>query len=526
MSSNNGKNNSRSRNPPMHRFAEPQPTIPTNEEITAQEARLLALRAAMATNGSVRPLRVAAKTIRNKNKRLVAVDKSHLKLFKENGVQSICLVHSPNSKGTSWGHNVCGPDAQKLINSPIGREFLASWKKMSDGLQAGVVPLSQPALVENSLDVGQPLLENRRTTTPVNKESTQGDDVERYASPVNRSSMSESDSNFLAQSDIQTTPVQFPIVGGSDVAASMSAESNSSSSAQSDVQTTPVQFPIFGDADVAASMSAESNSSNSAQSDVQTTPVQFPIFGDADVAASMSAESNSSSSAQCDIHTTPSVQFPFINDTDFEGRAAESSPNSSIHTQPLHQTSRSSTPCPSGPFIPIRQNMIDTSPISRISPFLFPMFSGQDRASPWTRPPTPKPCKLNDTTVAPKKRGRTPVSANCASQSKVNSEKVNNTQVPSGGDLGDNRVAPLMLNQTRNSKSLMLFYLTESISLKFLATKNSFHLHLMQDLAFLSMSRFMKWMLLDNNQSESQKPPKKLRNVFIIHLVYSSPVLF
>lgn len=191
----------------------------------------------MATNGSVRPLRVAAKTIRNKNKRLVAVDKSHLKLFKENGVQSICLVHSPNSKGTSWGHNVCGPDAQKLINSPIGREFLASWKKMSDGLQgknhdhiflyfflsyylifvlaAGVVPLSQPALVENSLDVGQPLLENRRTTTPVNKESTQGDDVERYASPVNRSSMSESDSNFLAQSDIQTTPVQFPIVGGS-----------------------------------------------------------------------------------------------------------------------------------------------------------------------------------------------------------------------------------------------------------------------------------------------------------------------
>ncbi|KZS20374.1 Uncharacterized protein APZ42_012956 [Daphnia magna] len=342
MSSNNGKNNSRSRNPPMHRFAEPQPTIPTNEEITAQEARLLALRAAMATNGSVRPLRVAAKTIRNKNKRLVAVDKSHLKLFKENGVQSICLVHSPNSKGTSWGHNVCGPDAQKLINSPIGREFLASWKKMSDGLQAGVVPLSQPALVENSLDVGQPLLENRRTTTPVNKESTQGDDVERYASPVNRSSMSESDSNFLAQSDIQTTPVQFPIVGGSD----------------------------------------------------------------------------------------------------FEGRAAESSPNSSIHTQPLHQTSRSSTPCPSGPFIPIRQNMIDTSPISRISPFLFPMFSGQDRASPWTRPPTPKPCKLNDTTVAPKKRGRTPVSANCASQSKVNSEKVNNTQVPSGGDLGDNRVAP------------------------------------------------------------------------------------
>jgi hypothetical protein len=86
--------------------------------------------------------------------------------------------------------------------------------------------------------------------------------------------------------------------------------------------------------------------------------------------------------------------------------------------------------------------MIDTSPISRISPFLFPMFSGQDRASPWTRPPTPKPCKLNDTTVAPKKRGRTPVSANCASQSKVNSEKVNNTQVPSGGDLGDNRVAP------------------------------------------------------------------------------------
>ncbi|KAK4007391.1 hypothetical protein OUZ56_012548 [Daphnia magna] len=443
MSSNNGKNNSRSRNPPMHRFAEPQPTIPTNEEITAQEARLLALRAAMATNGSVRPLRVAAKTIRNKNKRLVAVDKSHLKLFKENGVQSICLVHSPNSK-------------------------------------AGVVPLSQPALVENSLDVGQPLLENRRTTTPVNKESTQGDDVERYASPVNRSSMSESDSNFLAQSDIQTTPVQFPIVGGSDVAASMSAESNSSSSAQSDVQTTPVQFPIFGDA------------------------ARYFNLQSLDVAASMSAESNSSSSAQCDIHTTPSVQFPFINDTDFEGRAAESSPNSSIHTQPLHQTSRSSTPCPSGPFIPIRQNMIDTSPISRISPFLFPMFSGQDRASPWTRPPTPKPCKLNDTTVAPKKRGRTPVSANCASQSKVNSEKVNNTQVPSGGDLGDNRVAP------PNAQSNKKFKITDA----FLSNGNSFHLHLMQDLAFLSMSRFMKWMLLDNNQSESQKPPKKLRNSF------------
>lgn len=122
-------------------------------------------------------------------------------------------------------------------------------------LAAGVVPPIQPASVGNSLDVGQPLLENRRTTTPVNEESTQGDDVECYASPVNRSSMSESDSNFLAQSDIQTMPVQYPILGDTgkaclsylylfsepvasiftritiDVAASMSAESNSSSSA-------------------------------------------------------------------------------------------------------------------------------------------------------------------------------------------------------------------------------------------------------------------------------------------------------
>lgn len=117
----------------------------------------------------------------------------------------------------------------------------------------------------------------------------------------------------------------------------------------------------------------------------------------------------------------------------------------------------------------MQQNTTNTSPISRISPFLFPVFSGQDRASPWTRPLTPKPSKLNDTTVAPKKRERPPVSVNRASQIQVNGEKVDDTQVPSSGDLGDNREA-LMLNQLRNSKSLMLSYLTESISLKFLAT--------------------------------------------------------
>ncbi|KAI9550779.1 hypothetical protein GHT06_004566 [Daphnia sinensis] len=258
---------SRSRNPPTHRFAEPQLTVPTNGEIAAQEARLLVLRAATpSTNESAKPLRVAAKTIRNKNKRLVAVDKSHVKLFKENGVQSLFLVLSPNNKGTSWGIMFVGLMPSNLSIRLLGRSFLLVERK------SGMVPPSQSALVGNSLDVGQPLLENRRTTTPGNEESTQGDDVERYASPMNRSSTSECDSNFLAQSD------------------------------------------------------------------KQTMPVQFPIFGD----------------------------------TDFEARAAGTSPNSSILTQPLHRASRSSTTCPSEPF-PMQQNRTNTSPISRISPFLFPM---------------------------------------------------------------------------------------------------------------------------------------------------------
>lgn len=62
-----------------------------------------------------------------------------MKLFNENGVQSLFFVHCPNDKGTSWGHNVCGPDAQKLLNSPIGQEFLANWKRMSDGLEGNLM---------------------------------------------------------------------------------------------------------------------------------------------------------------------------------------------------------------------------------------------------------------------------------------------------------------------------------------------------------------------------------------------------
>jgi hypothetical protein len=59
-------------------------------------------------------------------------------------------------------------------------------------------------------------------------------------------------------------------------------------------------------------------------------------------------------------------------------------------------------------------------PISGISWFLFTVFSVWDIQTPWTQPPTPKPTKLNENTVALKKSRRPPVRTNHASQIQVN----------------------------------------------------------------------------------------------------------
>lgn len=62
------------------------------------------------------------------------MDKKLVQLYEENGVQSVTFSHSPNAKDTSWGHNICGPDIQKLMNSTVGKAFIAAFGKMSDNL--------------------------------------------------------------------------------------------------------------------------------------------------------------------------------------------------------------------------------------------------------------------------------------------------------------------------------------------------------------------------------------------------------
>ena len=87
---------------------------------------------------------------------------------------------------------------------------------------AGGVPLRQPPLphIENALDLvqpGQQLLENGRTP-PANDDSNREDSLDRYASPMNRPSMLESElskelsnPNVFAESEIHTTPVESQI---------------------------------------------------------------------------------------------------------------------------------------------------------------------------------------------------------------------------------------------------------------------------------------------------------------------------
>lgn len=92
----------------------------------------------------------------------------------------------------------------------------------------------------------------------------------------------------------------------------------------------------------------------------------------------------------------------------------------------------------------MQQNETNPAPISRNSPFLFPVFSGQEK-TPWTPPATPQLSKLTDIPVAPTNCRRLPASTNRASQSQVVDETDNtDTQVPSSrgnhaGSHGGNR---------------------------------------------------------------------------------------
>ena len=237
---------------------------------------------------------------------------------------------------------------------------------------------------------GQQLLENGRTP-PANDDSNREDSLDRYASPMNRPSMFESE---------------------------LSKElSNPNVFAESEIHTTPVESQILND-----------------------TGRSFIFF--------------SRTSIALNSHVSLNVV----------AREARSSTNSSMDTLTPDQTSRSSTPFPSEPF-PTQQNETNSATISRIPPFLFPVFSGQDKTTPWTPPPTPEVSKLTDITVAPKNRRRVSVSKNRASQSQVNAEKVNDTQVPSGrgnttgsrGALEGNRLVQAKSNKSYKITDAYLF---------------------------------------------------------------------